>query len=151
MTTIQLVTEISAPIDTCFDFSRDIDIHQLSTEKTNERAIAGRTSGLCELGATVTWEAKHFGIKQHLTVQITKLDKPYFFEDRMLKGAFKSMRHEHHFEEKNGKTIMRDQFEYEVPFGILGQVFDKIILKRYMTRFLLIRNKVLKSIAEKRK
>jgi ligand-binding SRPBCC domain-containing protein len=58
------------------------------------------------------------------------------------------MRHEHHFEEVNGKTLMKDYFEYEVPFGLFGVLFDKVILKRYMTNFLLTRNLILKSIIE---
>lgn len=149
MTIITLTTEIEATIDQCFDLSRDIDIHQLSTQKTMEKAIAGRITGLCELGDKITWEAKHFGIVQHLTVEITKLNRPYLFEDKMIKGAFKKMKHEHRFEEKNGKTIMTDRFEYEVPFGIFGQLFDRIILKNYMEKFLTTRNQVLKTIAEK--
>ncbi len=150
MTIINLATIIYANIEICFDTARDIDIHKLSTKKTNERAIAGRTSGLCELGDTITWEAKHFGIKQHLTVEITAMNKPNYFEDKMLKGAFKSMKHEHRFESKDGKTIMVDKFQYEVPFGIFGKLFDFLILKRYMTRFLKTRNEVLKEIAERR-
>lgn len=78
------------------------------------------------------------------------MDKPNYFEDKMLKGAFKSMKHEHTFESKNDETIMSDKFQYEVPFGLLGKVFDGLILKKYMTKFLKIRNKVLKEIAEKR-
>lgn len=148
MGVIHLITEINSPIDRCFDAARDIDIHQLSTKKTNERAVAGRTCGLCEKGDTITWEANHFGIKQRLTVEITELDKPYFFEDRMLKGAFKSMRHGHHFHESSGKTIMTDEFEYEVPFGLFGKLFDNLVLQNYMKKFLLARNKILKSIAE---
>ncbi|MFM9945204.1 MAG: SRPBCC family protein [Bacteroidia bacterium] len=148
MTKIFLTTEISSPIHKCFDLARDVDVHILSTGKTNERAISGRTEGLCELGDKITWEAKHFGITQNLTVEITKFDKPFFFEDRMLKGAFKSMKHEHLFEENNGKTLMKDTFEYDVPFWIFGKLFDNLILKNYMTRFLLTRNKVLKDIAE---
>ncbi len=148
MTTILLTTEINAPIEKCFDLSRDADIHLLSTKKTNERAIAGRTSGLFELNDTVTWEAVHFGVKQQLTVKITKFNKPYFFEDTMLKGAFKSMRHEHHFEDKNGATEMKDIFMYETPFGIFGKLFDYFVLKNYMTKFLLVRNEVIKSAAE---
>jgi len=150
MTTIQLTTEFDASLEKCFDITRDIDIHQLSTEQTNEKAIAGRISGLCELGDKITWEARHFGVKQHLTVEITKFDRPNFFEDKMIRGAFKSMRHEHHFETKQGKTLMTDKFYYEVPFGILGQVFDSVILKRYMTRLLVTRNRVMKSIVEKK-
>ena len=149
MTLIELNTEILNDINTCFDLTRDIDIHKLSTANTNEKAIAGKTSGLCDLGDKITWEAKHFGIRQRLSVEITKFDKPYFFEDTMTKGAFKSMRHEHHFKEIDGRTIMTDKFEYEVPFGFVGKIFDKLILKNYMKDFLMTRNKVIKEIAEK--
>jgi ligand-binding SRPBCC domain-containing protein len=148
MTTMHLQTELDADIEKCFDTARDIDIHQLSTEQTKEKAIAGRTSGLCELGDSVTWEATHFGIRQQLTVEITRFDPPYFFEDRMIKGAFKSMRHEHHFERRNGKTLMTDKFYYEVPLGVLGKIFDKMILRRYMVNFLVTRNRVMKTIVE---
>ena len=58
------------------------------------------------------------------------------------------MKHQHYFEEKNGITIMKDKLEYSVPFGFIGKIFDAIYLKKYMTRFLLTRNEVLKSVAE---
>ncbi len=148
MTTIRLVTVINASVEKCFNVSRDIQIHELSAKGTNEKAIAGKISGLCELNDEITWQAKHFGIRQKLTVKISKIDPPSFFEDIMLKGAFKSMRHEHHFKKINDNTKMTDIFIYEVPFGILGVLFDKIILKKYMTNFLLIRNSTIKQISE---
>lgn len=43
---------------------------------------------------------------------------------------------------------MIDKFHYEVPYGIVGKVFDILILKRYMTRLLQDRNKVIKQVAE---
>ncbi len=43
---------------------------------------------------------------------------------------------------------MTDKFEYQVPFGAIGQIFDRIILKSYMTKFLVTRNKMIKQIAE---
>jgi len=148
MTVINLTTEIKAEINKCFDMARSIDLHMISASHTNEKAVAGKTSGLCEAGDIIIWEAIHFGIKQHLTSKITKMNYPFFFEDKMLKGAFKSMRHEHHFKEENGKTIMVDHFYYEVPFGIIGWLFDKIILKKHMTHFLITRNKKLKEMIE---
>lgn len=150
MTVIEIETRIESDINKCFDLTRDIDIHKLSTETTNETAVAGRTSGLCELGDKITWEANHFGFRQRLSVEITKFDRPNFFEDRMTKGAFKSMRHEHHFKSIDGGTIMKDKFEYQVPFGFVGQIFDKLILKGYMTKFLVTRNEVIKKIAEQK-
>lgn len=148
VTVIELETIIECEINKCFDLTRDIDIHKLSTERTNEIAIAGRRTGLCELGDNITWEAKHFGVRQRLSVVITKFEKPYFFEDRMTKGAFKSMRHEHHFREVNGMTVMTDKFEYEVPFSFVGRFFDRIFLRNYMSQFLKTRNRVIKKIAE---
>lgn len=151
MTRIELTTEINAPINSCFDLARDVNAHVLSAENTNEKVIAGRFSGLCEQGDTITWEAIHFGVKQQLKVEISKMNPPYFFEDRMLKGAFKSMRHEHHFKSTNEKTIMIDYFEYEVPFGFIGRLFDVLVLKKHMTHFLQTRNQLLKSILENKK
>jgi hypothetical protein len=62
MPKIELTTHINAPIGRVFDLSRSIDLHMESTKKTGEKAIAGKTSGLIELGETVIWRAKHFGI-----------------------------------------------------------------------------------------
>jgi ligand-binding SRPBCC domain-containing protein len=148
MTIIQLETKIAGSVQHCFDLSRDVGTHIQSAGKTKERAIAGRTSGLCELGDRITWEARHFGIRQRLSIEITKMEAPHFFEDRMTKGAFKSMRHEHHFEATQGGTLMRDKFEYEVPFGLVGRIFDRLVLKAYMTRFLRVRNLCIKEVAE---
>ena len=54
MAEIYLKTYINADIRKVFDLSRNIDFHQQSTIKTNEKAIAGKTGGLIELGETVT-------------------------------------------------------------------------------------------------
>jgi ligand-binding SRPBCC domain-containing protein len=148
MTHINLTTEIAAGIEITFDLARDVETHKLSMQRSNEIAVAGRMAGLCEAGDTITWPT-HFWIRQKLTVEITKMRRPFFFEDKMLSGAFKSMRHEHHFSYETGKTIMTDHFEYEVPFGILGKVFDQVILKDYMTRLLTMRNDIIKMLAEK--
>ena len=66
MPKIHLQTFIKAKKELVFDLSRSIDLHLLSTKKTNEKAIAGKTSGLMELNDTVTWRAKNLGIYQNL-------------------------------------------------------------------------------------
>ncbi len=101
MPTNELNTIISAPIQKCFDLARSVDAHLHSMQETNEKAIAGRLNGLCELDDEITWQARHFGIMQKLSVKITQMNQPHFFEDQMTKGAFKSMRHEHYFHFEN--------------------------------------------------
>ena len=148
MTRIELSTEINAPIERCFDLARSIDLHMASADQTDERAIAGRTSGLIELGETVTWSARHFGIRQTLTSKIVGFDRPLSFTDVMVAGAFKSFRHDHLFHAIGDRTVMTDVFVFESPFGILGKFVDVLVLRRYMTRFLERRNRAIKTAAE---
>ena len=148
MPIIKLHTSISASKEVVFDLSRSIDLHKLSTAHTNEEAIAGVTTGLISLNESVTWRAKHFGIYQNLTSKVIEFERPDFFVDIMVKGAFKSFRHEHHFEEIDGETIMEDVFDYQSPLGILGAIADRLFLKRYMTNLLSKRNEMIKEVVE---
>jgi ligand-binding SRPBCC domain-containing protein len=150
VTKIRLITLIEAPVGVCFDLARSVDVHLDSLTHTKECVVAGRKSGLCQEGDMITWEAKHFGIRQHLTVGITHVDYPNSFEDEMIKGAFRRMHHRHEFVFTDAVTTMKDYFTYEVPFGLVGSLFDSLILKRYMTNLLIIRNSHIKQLAETR-
>ena len=148
MELIELQTIINADIKICFDLARNIDFHQQSLVHSKEKAVAGKTSGLIELGESVTWQATHFGIKQQLTSKITQFNSPHYFVDEMVSGAFTSFKHDHIFEEKGNTTLMTDKFHFESPFGIFGKLANRLFLKRYMTQLLQIRNQLLKEKAE---
>lgn len=148
MPRIELRTEIKADREIVFDLSRSIDLHKISTGKTNETAIDGVTSGLIGLNESVTWRAKHFGIYQKLTSKITEFDRPNYFADEMVSGAFNRFKHQHHFAELNNGTLMTDIFEYRSPFGVLGRLADKIFLNKYMSDLLAERNRIVKQFAE---
>ncbi len=148
MPRIELQTEIKADIELVFDLTRSIDFHRISTEHTGEKAIAGRTSGLLEAGETVTWRAKHFSIYQNLTSRVTGFQRPVYFADEMVKGAFEGFRHEHFFSKSKEGTLMIDVFEYQSPLGFLGKIADNLFLEKYMTRFLSRRNESLKLFLE---
>ncbi|UUC46926.1 SRPBCC family protein [Flavobacterium cerinum] len=148
MTSLTIITRIKAPSKIVFDVSRNIEIHQLSVAHTNEKAIAGTTSGLIGLNETVTFRGKHFGIYLTHQSQITEMSAPDYFTDEMIKGHFSFFRHEHIFEIQEDATIMTDKIQYKVPFGSIGKLFDFFILKRYLRTMIRKRNKLLKYIAE---
>lgn len=149
MPQLHLTTTINAPIEIVFDLARSIDLHILSLEHTNERAVAGRTTGLVQQGETVTWRAKHLGVTQELTSLITDVEPHHYFADELVKGAFKHFKHEHFFEKlENGNTLMKDIFDYTSPLGILGKLADFLFLEKYMTQLLEQRNHTLKQVAE---
>jgi ligand-binding SRPBCC domain-containing protein len=148
MAVIELATSIVAPIERVFDLSRSIDLHVDSTSSTGERAVAGVTSGLIGCGEQVTWRARHFGIWQSLTVQITAFERPTHFADVMVRGAFHRMEHHHYFNTSIDGTIMRDVFSYELPLKVLGRIADFLFVERYMRSLLIERNRVIKAAAE---
>lgn len=148
MPTITLKTLIQAPAEICYDLSLSVDLHQLSTAKTKEHIVNGVRKGVMKLGESVTWRAKHFGIWLELTTKITEARRPEYFVDEMQKGAFKSLRHKHHFISINEGTLMKDIFMFESPLGILGEIVDKLVLTNYLKGFLAERNQCIKEIAE---
>jgi ligand-binding SRPBCC domain-containing protein len=146
--TITIETLISAPLQKCFDAARDLDLHVKSMGHTGETAVAGRTSGLIELGEEVTWRARHFGVTQHMTSKITAFDAPRYFQDSMQRGAFKSFVHDHFFTAREDGTVMKDFVAFSAPLGLLGRMAETLFLRRYLQRLLVQRAGTIKEAAE---
>jgi ligand-binding SRPBCC domain-containing protein len=125
-----------------------VELHTRSTAASGETAVGGRTTGLLGPGEEVTWRARHFGVWQTLTSRITAYERPAYFRDSMVRGAFARLDHEHHFTEDGGGTVMRDVFEFAAPLGVLGRVAERVVLTRYLRRLLEVRNREIKAIAE---
>lgn len=148
MPTIRLETSIDAPSERCFDLSLSVDAHAQSQANAHERPVAGVLAGEMRLGDTVTWEAVHFGIKQHLTSQITAYERPSSFTDEMVAGIFQELHHTHVFVPQPHGTLMVDIFTFRAPLGVLGRLAETLFLTRYMKHLLLSRNRYLKQAAE---
>ncbi|MFN2974730.1 SRPBCC family protein [Terriglobus aquaticus] len=107
------------------------------------------TSGLIGMGEFVRWRARHLGVVQHLASRITAYDRPVYFQDTMIEGAFRSMQHDHYFRALSaGRTEMKDRFVFAAPVPVLGLLAEKLVLRRYMTNLLAQRNAILKQVAE---
>jgi len=146
---LQVETLILASAPRCFDLARSVDAHVQSAAASRERAVAGRTSGLLELDDEVTWEGRHFGLRQRLTSRITVFQRPSFFQDRMTRGAFKSLEHDHCFvDADSGGTMMIDTMRFQAPGGIFARPIEKYVLGPYLRRFLEQRGQTLKQMAE---
>ena len=143
MTTITVETLIDAPPEVCFDLALDVGVHAESAAFSGERVVEpGRISGVVQSGDLLTFEGRHFGIRQRFTTRIVEVDRPRRFIDEMVHGAFKRLRHVHEFHQRDGGTLMRDVLELE---GLLG-----ILLKRHMDWFVRTKQQHLKDIIERR-
>ena len=149
MARIDLTIDVGASPEICFDLSRNIDFHMRTLEETNERAVAGRTSGLIEIGETVTWRGRHFGFYLHHTAKITRFDRPSHFRDEMTAGWFSSFVHDHHFEAIGAGTRMRDIVEFHSPAGPVGRAIDRWLVTDHLSKLIRSRQELIRLEAEK--
>lgn len=148
---IETITLIHTPIERCFDLARSVEVHLAGNVHWGEKAVAasGVTSGLLGLKQRVTWRAKHFGLWQTLTSEITAMNSPAYFQDTMVRGIFRHMRHDHFFRPLSpGLTEMRDVFCFAAPLPLVGRLAEIAFLGRYMRALLKERNSVIRQIAE---
>ena len=62
--------------------------------------------------------------------QISAVNAPYSFVDEQLKGPYAYWHHEHTFEEKGAKVLMKDKVIYAIPFGVFGKLANTLMVKR---------------------
>jgi ligand-binding SRPBCC domain-containing protein len=70
--------------------------------------------------------------------RITQCEINHFFTDLQVRGPFKSWHHRHEFvsqaKEAAGGTLIRDVVEYEVGFGVLGSLADRLFVRGQLRR-----------------
>ncbi|MEU8680259.1 SRPBCC family protein [Streptomyces sp. NPDC048611] len=137
----EVATVVAAPPDQVFAVCLDVESHTRSMADSSERAVGGKTRGELALGDTVTFQARHLGLTWRLKARITSYDRPRCFVDEQESGPFKQWRHAHHFEpDGTGGTIMRDVIDFSSPLGPVGRIIDRLLLRRYMSHIIRIRN-----------
>jgi ligand-binding SRPBCC domain-containing protein len=70
--------------------------------------------------------------------RIIECEINYFFADFQVQGPFKAWHHRHEFvaQARDGVpgTLIRDVVEYEVGFGVLGPLADRLFVRRQLRR-----------------
>ena len=150
MVNVEAAIEIAAPVERCFDLARSVDVHLVENRHCGEPALAlaGVKGGLVGLSERVTWRARHFGFRHTLTSEITAMDRPRYFQETMVDGAFRCMHHDHFFRGTARGTEMRNVLCFAAPLGLLGRIAEVAVLRCYMEALLLERNRVVKQLAE---
>jgi ligand-binding SRPBCC domain-containing protein len=149
MTTIQAATIIDAPIEMCFHLSLSIDLELSAARRYQIKALGGTTTGSIGLGERVTWKTRQFGIWVTHTSEITHLQPPTYFQDAMVRGLFRSFRHDHFFRLVNpNRTEMHDELHFSLPAYLLGTITEHLLVKQRLTALLEARNTLIKRNAE---
>ncbi len=137
MPKFEVETVVPASVGQVFDSCLDMEVHTDSMADSGERILGDDPAVQLKAGDSITFEARHFGMNWRLTARVTEFEFPYRFVDEQLKGPFGYWRHEHVFvPDGPSRTVMTDVVSFASPFGVLGAVVDRLVLRRYMERLI---------------
>lgn len=108
-----------------------------------ESAKVIQSARISEVGAQAIIETKVFGpFAVRWIAEHTVYNPPHCFEDIQLKGPFRSWRHQHIVKPAKDGGCLRDQIDYEPPFGFLGRLVAPLVINRRLQRLFDYRHEV---------
>jgi len=85
-------------------------------------------------GAIIDYQLSLFGLRFQWRTLIESFDPEAGFVDVQTKGPDHTWRHSHEFSDAPCGTLVRDRVEYEVPFGLLGEIARRLFVARQIRR-----------------
>jgi hypothetical protein len=90
-----------------------------------------------------------FGIRFAMLVEVSRLEKPHFYDETMRSGILRQFAHQYRFKSLSpNRTVIRDELNISSWFSLLGTIWDRFLLGNMMLRLVENRLKKLKEMAE---
>ncbi len=84
-----------------------------------------------------------FGIKTNWVTEITHVEDNKYFVDEQRIGPYAMWHHQHHIAPLGDKTVMKDIISYQPPFGILGNLINRLFIRKKLQQIFYYRAKVI--------
>jgi ligand-binding SRPBCC domain-containing protein len=81
-------------------------------------------------GTLIDYELRLWGVPFRWRTLIESYEPESSFVDVQLKGPYRVWRHTHTFSDHTDGTLIRDRVEYELPFGVLGELPHRLFVRR---------------------
>lgn len=99
-------------------------------------------------GALIDYTIRLLFFHVHWRTLISTHEPPHRFVDEQLRGPYLFWHHTHTFEEKEGGTLISDEVRYVLPFGFLGRIAHKLLIKKQLDNIFAFRADIIKNIFE---
>jgi ligand-binding SRPBCC domain-containing protein len=129
---------VKSPIEKVWNFYTDAKHLEIITPKEIELKIISTTNQNIVQGQEIWVSGRIFEkirrrMKWHSRITFLKAHE---YIDEMLSGPFKKWRHLHRFCDIDGKqTEIIDEVDFELPYGILGKLFEGYAYKQLQNIF----------------
>ncbi len=96
-------------------------------------------------GIVISYKINPFpNIPVQWITEITHVEENKYFVDEQRFGPYKFWHHRHIFNEIEGGVEMTDIVCYKVPFGFLGNILDKLLIRKRVIQIFSYRREILK-------
>ncbi|WP_395627561.1 hypothetical protein [Daejeonella sp.] len=89
------------------------------------------------------------GIPLPWRTEIYKVDRPNVFADRQLRGPYKMWDHTHSFVQTENGVLVKDDVNYELPLGFLGDIAHVLFVKKKVESIFKFREQALNRLFPK--
>jgi len=84
-------------------------------------------------GMIISYRVKPlFGIRMNWVTEITHVSEGRYFVDEQRSGPYAMWHHAHFIEPVDGGVLMKDIVSYRPPFGFLGVIANRMLIRRQL-------------------
>jgi len=129
--TLDRSQRVEHPIADTFAFYGDaLNLERITPPWLEFEVTTPRPIGM-GVGMLIEYRLKLHRVPVRWRTRIEAWEPPHRFVDAQVKGPYSLWEHTHTFEEDGpGATIIRDRVRYSIPFGPLGELADRLLVRR---------------------
>jgi len=142
---------IARPIEDVFAFFADARNLEKITPPWLGFKILSMSTDSIEEGTVIRYRLRLHGIPIHWRTEICEWNRPHCFVDEQARGPYKLWRHTHRFEAHGSHTMMIDEVQYSLPFGVLGRIVHAVKIRREVSRIFDYRRLQIDALFEEQK
>lgn len=127
-------------------FSVPENLNRITPPDMNFEILTGRSKE-AYAGQIITYRIRPLmNIPMNWVTEITHLKNMNYFVDEQRFGPYKFWHHLHRFEAQDNGTLMEDILHYALPFGIIGNIANTLMVEKRVNEIFTFREKALKEI-----
>lgn len=145
---LKRIQQIPITIEKAWDFfSKPENLAKITPSYMNFDILSRSDAGEMYPGMIISYKISPlFNISVKWATEITQVKQHKYFIDNQIKGPYKIWHHEHHFRKIEGGIEMRDILFYEIPYGFIGNLLYKFIIKNRVEEIFDYRSEKIKEL-----
>jgi ligand-binding SRPBCC domain-containing protein len=135
--------QIQRPLKEVFQFFEQPENLELITPPWLEFRILTPRPITMRKGLQITYTVSPLKFPMRWVSKIESYDPPYRFVDVQVEGPYRLWRHTHRFHDSGSGTLVEDEVEYALPFGLLGRLAHSLFVRRQLESIFRYRESVI--------